>query len=295
MSDVRGKPAVLGLGTAAFAPGYGLGDDARPASDEARLRVLSEALARGIGYIDTSHHYGDAEVLLGRVGALVRARRARLCAKFTADDSLDVVRRTLARLDMSAVDTIMLHSARGTQFTDARVEAFMGTLKDEGLAGRTGASTYGIRDAELALTRGWMDAVQVEHSILHPSVVAAVTARKRAGQEVVVRSVLCKGLLTARRSHLAGVSPAILDAVDRLEALALAWGFSSLPELGIRYALDTPGVDVVLVGIATAEELRTALAAADRPPLGAAQREALGSFDRSDDPWVHPERWEVIR
>lgn len=292
---MRDKPAVLGLGTASFAPGYGLGDDARHATDQARLHVLSEALARGIGYIDTSHHYGDAEALVGRLGHLVRARRLRLCAKFTAADSLVVVRRSLARLAVDAVDTIMLHSARGAQLTDARVEAFMAALKREGLAVRTGASTYGVPDAELAVTRGWVDAIQIEHSILHPAVVAAVTSRKRADQEIVVRSVLCKGLLTKRRSHLAHASPSILDAVDRLEALALGWGFASLPELSIRYALDTPGVDVVLVGIATSEELQTALAAVNRTPLGATQLEVLASFDRSGDPWVHPERWEVAR
>lgn len=287
--------AVLGLGTASFAPGYGLGDDAHAAADETRLRVLSEALARGIGYIDTSHHYGDADALLGRVSALVRARRVRLCAKFTAADSLDVVRRTLARLAVDAVDTMMLHSARGVQLTDRRVEALMAALKGEGLTLRTGASTYGIPDAELALTRGFTDVLQVEHSILHPAVVAAVTSRKRPGQEIVVRSVLCKGLLTTRRAHLTGVSAVILDAVERLESLALAWGFGSLPELAIRYALDTPGVDVVLVGIATLQELQTALVAAERRPLDAAQRAALASFDASADPWVHPEQWAVAR
>jgi aryl-alcohol dehydrogenase-like predicted oxidoreductase len=293
--DGRDKPAVLGLGTASLAPGYGLGDHAHAGADAGRLRVLGEALARGIGYIDTSHHYGDADDLVGQAAALVRARGGRLCAKFTAADSLDVVRRTLTRLAVDAVDTVMLHSAHSADLTDARVEALLATVKREGLTVRTGASTYGIRDAEVALARPWMDAIQVEHSILHPAVVAAIAPRKRADQELVVRSVLCKGLLTIRRAHLAGVSPAVIDAVERLDALAAEWGFAGLPELAIRFALDTPGVDVVLVGIATPDELQTALAAAERNPLAATQLAALAAFDCSADPWVHPEQWAAIR
>jgi aryl-alcohol dehydrogenase-like predicted oxidoreductase len=40
----------------------------------------------------------------------------------------------------------------------------------------------------------------------------------------------------------------------------------TLPELAIRFALDTPGLDVVLVGIGSPEELATAVAARDRAP-----------------------------
>lgn len=293
MKGSRATETALGLGTASFAPGYGLGDGPATSGDDERLLLINEALASGIRYIDTSHHYGAAETLVGRVGPLVRARGVRVCAKFTAADSPDVVRRTLHRLDAGAVDTIMLHTASVGQLTDPRVAAFMDELKSANVTARTGASTYGVDDAVLALTLPWMDAIQIEHSILHPAVAAAVVREKRPNQELVVRSVLCKGLLTPRRAHLTGVSGAIMETVARLETLAVTWGFASLPELAIRFALDTPGVDVVLVGVTTHDELRTAIAATERRPLSAAQLGVLAGFDRSADPWVHPERWEV--
>jgi aryl-alcohol dehydrogenase-like predicted oxidoreductase len=154
----------------------------------------------------------------------------------------------------------------------------------------TGASTYGAGDARLALVQSWCDVVQVEHSVLNPSVVRALAGVKRPGQEIAARSVLCKGLLTARRRHATDLDGALAARLDRLEAQALDWGFS-LPELAIRFALDTPGVDIVLVGVSNLTELDVALAATQRPPLEPWQREALAEFDRGQDDWVHPERW----
>lgn len=260
-----------------------------------REALLRDALSGGIDYVDTSLHYGDAEALLGRLSGLVRERGVRVCEKFTPGERLWALPGSLARLGLDRVDTILLHSARGGQLVDADVEAWMMTLKSSGVARRTGASTYGAEDARFALGLSWVDTVQVEHSILNPSVVGAISTARRATQEIVARSVLCKGLLTPRRRTVDGISPSLREGLDRLESGALDWGFASLAELAIRFALDTAGVDVVLVGVATRDELQTALAAAAHPPLDADQLESLKAFDYSDDPWVHPERWELVR
>ena len=187
----------------------------------------------------------------------------------------------------------MLHSARAEDIRRPAVADRMAQMKRDGRAVRTGASTYGIDNACRTLEQSWGDAVQVEHSILNPSVVAALEHRKRPHQQIVVRSVLCKGLLTARRAHAALGDRRMATTLDDLEACALGWGFGSLAELAIRFALDTGAVDVVLVGIATRAELAVAMSAASRPPLDAAQRAALGAFDRSAEDWTHPERWTV--
>jgi aryl-alcohol dehydrogenase-like predicted oxidoreductase len=132
--------------------------------------------------------------------------------------------------------------------------------------------------------------VQVEHSVLNPSVVSAIVGSRRADQIIVGRSVLAKGLLTARREADAAMVAALASTLDSLQDRASAWGFS-LPELAIRFALDTSGIDVIVVGISTREEIETALNATKRQPLTAAQMKELASFDRSAEPLVHPERW----
>jgi aryl-alcohol dehydrogenase-like predicted oxidoreductase len=163
-------------------------------------------------------------------------------------------------------------------------------VKREHLARRTGASTYGVDNARTALAQAWCDVVQVEHSLVNPSVVAALSRAKQPGQEIVARSVLCKGLLTSYRHEVAHLAADAEAWLTRLERLAVQWGFT-LAQLAIRFALDTPGIDVVLVGIASVADLDDAVATAARPPLAAWQLDELREFDRSHEDWTHPERW----
>jgi aryl-alcohol dehydrogenase-like predicted oxidoreductase len=285
------EPARLGLGTAPFIPGYGVGQ--RPASVVGPAALLRACLDAGFDYVDTSVDYGDAEALLGSVVSLLHERKVRVCAKVPVRYWPDGVGDALRRLRRDAVDTLMLHSARSVDIVAPGMAQTMEQLKRERRTARTGASTYGIDDALCALDQPWGDAVQVEHSVVNPSVVAALAPCKRPEQEIVARSVLCKGLLTARRGHAFVTDRRAMATLDELENRALAWGFASLAELAIRFALDTPGVDVVLLGIANRDELAVAISAAARPPLDARQRAALAEFDRSTEDWTHPERWTV--
>lgn len=294
MGDVVAE-SRLGLGTATFIAGYGLGQVASPAKPDDRLDLLRAALDAGIRYVDTSPDYADVERLLGCLAPEVARRQVRVCVKITAAQWAGGLEASLGRLGLPAVDSLMLHSSTAVHLEDGRIGEDFAPLKARGLIRRAGASTYGEDDAVLAIAQPWCDAVQIEHSILNPAVVAAVASRKHAGQELVVRSVLCKGLLTPRRHYLPGLETDVVEALDRLENLALAWGFGGLAELAIRFALDTPAVEVVLIGVATRTELATALAAAARPPLARDQMRALAGFDRSASAWTHPERWEALR
>jgi aryl-alcohol dehydrogenase-like predicted oxidoreductase len=260
---------------------------------QAQLGSLRSAIESGIGYIDTAAAYDGVEALLGEVADFLRLRCVRLCTKLTVYELDHDLAASLTRLKCDRVDTLLLHNARRSDLVDNRVADWMVQTKRQGHASLTGASTYGAEDAQLALEQLWCDVVQVEHSILNPSVVRILAALKRTGQEIVVRSVLCKGLLTARRHHATHLGTALAVTLDRLETRASEWGFS-LPELAIRFALDTPGVNIVLVGMSSLTELETALAAARYAPLEPWQMESLAEFDCSFEDWSHPERWGLL-
>jgi aryl-alcohol dehydrogenase-like predicted oxidoreductase len=277
--------AVLGIGTATFLPGYGLPSAAGdPVANDPGL--LRHAVAAGVRYIDTAAGYGDGETAVA--GALHHVDGVRICTKIAATGTLDDIRRSIARLGRTP-DTILVHSAGRAQIESAPAVAELHRAKAGGLTTRIGASTYGADDAAMALAQPWLDVVQVEYSILNQSVVAAV-ARTHPAQEVVVRSVLCKGLLTGRRHAAPHLAAQVQDAIDGIEACAREWGYG-LETLAIRFALDTPDVDVVLVGVSTREELDAAIAAAAAPPLTHDQFRQVAAFDRRDADAVHPERW----
>lgn len=292
MAETAARTACLGLGTAPFIADYSI-DGAPGPVDPAGL--LADCVEAGVRYVDTSAHYGEVETLLGAHRPLLERHRARLCVKVGVRDWPQGIDEALVRLDVERVDTVMIHSARGAALRDPRIADVMARVKAAGRSARTGASTYGIDDARYVLEQPWGDAVQTEHSILNPSVARAIGPGKRAGQEIVVRSVLCRGLLTARRHEAPRVGDdEVMTMLERLDALAAAWGFGDLAELAIRFALDSPSVDVVLVGIASLAELKVAMAASARPPLTGRQLDALREFDHSAEDWTHPERWTAV-
>lgn len=280
--------SILGLGTATFLSGYGLGSSGVGGTEGASL--IREAVAKGIVYVDTAVAYGDAESLLGEIVEIMNARRVRVCTKLVLSDLSGGLDFSLKRLRCAFVDTVLLHSAKRAELVDRSVLRAFGEMRKNRQVTHTGASTYGAEDAIVAMEQPWCDVLQVEHSILNPSVVRAVVPLLRFDQELVARSILCKGLLTERRRHLPATFSVIVAAVERLEGVAREWGYT-LPELAIRFALDTSGVNVVLVGVSSEAELETALRARDREPLSPEQMEALEKFDCSESDCVHPERW----
>lgn len=278
--------AILGLGTAVFLPGYGVGGQG--VSDPAAF--LTRAFNRGITYVDTAAGYGSSEDWLGAVSDVVRCAGVRVCTKLVARELSSRIPDSLKRLHTERVDTMLVHSAGRPELVDCDVASAMDGAKARGLIAHAGASTYGIENAQVALDQPWCDSVQVEFSILNPSVVRALAATRRRDQEIVVRSVLAQGMLTSSASRASRVPASAAAVLDRLEAKATDWGLN-LEQLAIRFALDMAAIDVVLVGVANERELAVALSAAAAPPLDARQLEQLAEFDHSHEDWTHPERW----
>ena len=275
-------PATLGIGTATFRPDYG-----NVPGRDAGERLLRAALDGGVRYLDTAADYGDGERAIG----CVAGDGVRVCTKLPAAATLDDVAASTARLGR-APDTILMHSAGAEQMAAAPIVGVLREAKARGLVQRIGASTYGVDNARHALQQPWCDAVQVEYSVLNQSVMRGIS-RRASGQEIVVRSVLCRGLLTARPPQSPRLPARAQDAIDALAGYARDWN-RGIEELAIRVALDTPGVDVVLVGVGTDDELEIALRAAASRPLTIGEWDRLAALDRSDEDVTHPERWKAL-
>jgi aryl-alcohol dehydrogenase-like predicted oxidoreductase len=279
--------ATLGIGTATFLPGYGPTATGRPGPG-----LLIEAVKAGIRYVDTAAAYGGAEAAIGQVADALLSADVRVATKVsrtavTPEGVQASAGASLARLRMSRLDTVLAHS-----FDTDQLDLLSPTLVDlrtSGRVARVGASTYGVEDA-VAAASSWCDTVQVEFSIVNQSVVTAIREQVRRRVEVVARSVLCKGLLTPSGAMLS-VPDDVRDVLARLGHIASRLGMDQTA-LAIRFALDTPGIDVVLVGVSDEAELQAALSAWRRPSLTGAEYTEIANFDRSDTNWSHPELWQ---
>jgi aryl-alcohol dehydrogenase-like predicted oxidoreductase len=283
------KPG-LGLGTATLIANYGLG---QAVGIRSPMELLHRAIQSGIKYVDTAPAYDDAEILLGELQPTLRSNSVRVCTKVDARNTdlslIASVQSSLLRLQCDSVDTLLVHSATEEVLSRKQVIDALTDTKQAGRAENVGASTYGERSAEIAFRADWCDVIQIEFSILNQSVIKGIPS-DRGEKEIVARSVLCKGLLTDRRKLLPDLPAAVARRIDELDRLADRWGFT-LPELGIRFALDSPKIDIALVGLTNEEELTTALLALSRPQLSQKQIEMLSEFDCSSFDCVHPERW----
>jgi aryl-alcohol dehydrogenase-like predicted oxidoreductase len=295
-----GRAAQLGLGTAALAVPYGAPGAGRPPSgpDEAR-RTIAMALDAGIAFIDTAPAYGEAEAL---VGAAAGARACRIATKLAIPDggwdalddaavraavdaSVDASRRALRR---DRLDVVQLHNATPSLLARDALVGRLRELQDGGAIATVGASVYG-EAAGLAAVES-VDLVQVALSALdrraQRRVLPAATA---AGVEVVVRSALLRGVLSAAGARLADDPhfAALHDAADAFRrAAGVAW--DALPGAAVAYALARPGVGCVLLGPRDGAELAELLAAAEGDPTAPAG--TAWHRDVPDD-LLDPSRW----
>jgi aryl-alcohol dehydrogenase-like predicted oxidoreductase len=234
------------------------------------------------------------------VGTKVRLRPEDLAdVRGAVTASLDA---SLARLGMERVDILHLHNtianAGGGELISARqvvdevVPAF-DALRRAGKIGFPGVTAIGDTAAlGQVIDACGFGSAQVVYNMLNPSAggarpsglsgqdYAALLDRCRtAGTGVVGIRILAGGALSgsAERHPIAGAPPAPIGsaasyALDveharRLLPLVEEGYAGSLAEAAVRFAIGQPGIGTILVGMATPDQFRHALAAVRKGPL----------------------------
>jgi aryl-alcohol dehydrogenase-like predicted oxidoreductase len=283
----------IGLGLAALGrPGYiniGHEDDLSAgrgvAEMEARAHaVLDEAWAAGVRYFDAARSYGRGEEFLAHwltargidpaEGTIGSKWGYVYTAGWRADaETHEIKDHSLANLRLQAaesraflgdhLDLYQIHSATidSGVLDDHAVLEQLARLKGEGL--RIGLSLSGPRQAQ-ALRKAMevhvagerlFDCVQATWNLLEPSAGPALAEARALGMGIIVKEALANGRLTARNED-----PAFAAARRALEVEADRLG-TTLDGLALAAVLARPWADVVLSGAATAEQLRSNLAA----------------------------------
>lgn len=286
----------LVLGTAQFGDGYGVMNTAGALTDAAVADICNTALQSGVELFDSSRYYGDAQ---RRLGALIDpSRRPRYISKFGLDgdgtpDIGQLLSQILNDLRVESLAGLLFH--RVQDLRDARTPGVCEALREaraRGIVERIGASVYDLADFETALEAiPDFDLVQLPGNVLdrrlldHP----LLTEFHQRGGVVHVRSAYLQGVLLTPPGNvpenLAGLRP----VVTRIRTFAEQRGLP-LIELLLGFLKHHPVVDAVVVGAATAREMRETVAAW-------AQAAAL-DFDvpMVDHALLDPRRWnEAVR
>lgn len=260
--------------------------------DEVRM-AMRTAWEAGINFFDTADAYGDghAETVLGKFIATISRDEVIVATKvfnhYNPDGSrhpdlspahiAERCEASLKRLGVETIDLYLLH------FFDpltplADVTGALEQLRKEGKIRHYGTSNFTVEQLRAARKFGAYNVTQPAYSLLNHSLEADLFPYCQAEEVgVMVYSPMHKGLLTGkyagnesftdfRKNHpdFQGERFArIAGAVRGLKPLAERYGLT-IYQLILTATLMHPGIDVAVVGIKTAVQIREAAGAMGR-------------------------------
>ena len=258
----------LGLGTAPLA-----GEE--PGADRRARSAVEEALVAGIDYFDTAPLYGvgSAERRLGRGLAGVPRASYRVSTKagrrvagdrveydFSADGIARSVEDSLTRLGLDRVDIVHLHDP-DNHVRQALDEAYpvLDDLRRQGVIGGIGIGMNSPEIPARFVRETDLDVVLIagRHTLLDRSAADdLLTAAADRGVAVVVGGVFNSGILAGRSTYdYRPASPEIVGHAEQLAKVCASYDVS-LKAAAMRFPTTHPAVTTVLIGCATAAEVR---------------------------------------
>ncbi|MBR4673788.1 MAG: aldo/keto reductase [Victivallales bacterium] len=262
------KTSRLVLGTVQFGLNYGIANTHGKPSDEQVADILSAAYHAGIRLIDTAASYGESEQVLGRVLKRlglgdkmclvskippISPEMTRTEGEAMIDASLE---KSLKNLGVPSLYAILFHREENLDYLPV-----LRKWQKKGVVRFVGTSVDGMLPPGI----GDCDAVQIPSNVLDRRFLPLIETTDRKVR-VFVRSVYLQGLLLMPEEkipeHLQGVVPIRRTLTKLAEDAGIA-----LSELCMRYLLSFPGVEGVLTGVDTVEQLEMNIALAERGAL----------------------------
>ena len=264
LGRTKEKVSILGLGTAPVGEG--------PPGVEEGIRIFSEAIDRGVTYIDTARIYGNAEEILGHI---IPKRRDKLfvVSKVSTDNAVRAeqsLNESLRRLKTDYLDLVHVHS--------------IGSKRIDRVLAKDGALEYLLKQKE----RGKIRFIGISGHNRPPNFVRML----QTDQIDVVMCVINHAdrniydfeskVLTKAKEHNVGCAAMKVYAGikggfrnHRSGYIGCATEPAYLPQ-ALAYALDLEGVSVAVVGPYTVEQaIQNVQFARKYKPLSQEQRASL--------------------
>ncbi|WP_028608768.1 aldo/keto reductase [Paenibacillus harenae] len=281
----------------------GLGCMSLGTDKQMAVRLVHEALDRGIQFLDTADLYDDGrneeivgEALKGRRSDVILAtkvgnRKEPGKQGWTWDPSKayikSAVKDSLRRLQTDYIDLYQLHGGTLDDPVAETIEAFE-ELKREGAI-----RYYGISSIRPNVIREYaklsdMVSVMSQYSILDrrpEETVLPLLAEK--GVSVIARGPVAKGILTsggdgkAEKGYLDYSGAEAASLRGELLRLSRSGGFTDLAHLAIRYALANPAVATVIPGASTLKQLLVNAEAGSARPLAREEWDAIRAISKA--------------
>ena len=284
------KVSLLSLGSGgARSLGQALGH-----TQHQQTTLVRRALDLGINLVDTSAHYGDAEIILGRALKGVPRNSYFLTTKWLALEDgklvpdpnllLEGINRSLSRLQTDYVDVLMFHGPLPAEYHDVidKVYPAMYTLLEKGKCRSVGISTrYRVDPAQVTAKMALenhpelFDVVMVKYGILNQhaademlplaiehdvGVMNMATIRDKLPDQKLLEQLIKQW---KEDGH---IPPGSIPENDPLRWLVHD-DVDSVISAGYKFGADHPAISTVITGTASVSHLESNAAALANPML----------------------------
>ncbi|WP_424096627.1 aldo/keto reductase [Moorena producens] len=285
----------LALGTVQFGLPYGVANQQGQVSLEEANAILNQAWSAEIDTLDTAIAYGSSEQRLGDMGVnhwrivskLPSLPEGQTNVPVWVEQSLE---ESLKRLKIDKLYGLLLHRPKDLLSSQGQtLYNSLCALKERGWVQKIGISIYGPEELEALVAEFEFDMVQAPFNVLDRRLIQSgwLARLHQSGVEVHVRSMFLQGLLL--------MAPAARPVqFGRWNTLWHQWqqwlADTNLTPLQacLRFGLNQPGIDRVLVGVDSLVQFQEILEAAtgDIP-------EFPDTLYCDDLDLINPARWQL--
>ncbi|WP_433941473.1 aldo/keto reductase [Paenibacillus lautus] len=270
------------------------------------VKLIHEALDRGVNFLDTADLYdeGRNEELVGQavqgrredviIATKVGNRRVPGQEGWVWDPSKDyiksAVKDSLRRLGTDYIDLYQLHGGTLDDPIEETIEAFE-ELKREGWIRYYGISSIRPNVIREYVAKSHIVSVMSQYSILDRRPEETVLdLLEENGISAIARGPVARGILSdrgqakAEKGYLDYSKQELLDVLKKLEAFGKGLDLS---QLAIRYALAHAAVACTIPGASSLEQLLHNLAAGDMKALSPQDIQSIQAISRANQYEAH--------
>ena len=310
------KISKMTLGTVQLGLSYGVNNTAGMPTKERSFAILDAAYEGGVTVLDTSDDYGKSEEVIGSYLKENPDKHFDICTKFkvTGETSKNIYNSlknfalaSCKKLSIDRVPIFMSHTEKNyIDYGDKLIEA-LNELKKEGIIVNSAISLSNKDEFERIIDCGGFEAVQIPLNILDNKEIQNGLVKKAsdAGIAVFVRSVYLQGLFfrkkedflvqnpNAPKLKLQEMNEKVLPVIERVREFADELNIS-VAQLAMSFIKDTYGVDSLVVGSETPEQVKSNLEMFNQPTLSEdILAKILNEFKDVDPFVISPWMWEV--
>jgi aryl-alcohol dehydrogenase-like predicted oxidoreductase len=261
-------------------------------------RILTRAASAGLSLLDTAPSYGTSEEVLGRCLPDPAAFRIvtktpvfkAASAPFSAIDVESTFRQSLHKLAQRRLYGLLVHHAEDLlAATGPRLWETLEHLKSQGLVEKIGVSVYRPQQIEDVLKTYKIDLIQVPVNVLDQRLLqrGLLSGLKRRNVEVHGRSVFLQGVLLMPLDRLPPHLDKAKTLLEEYHRFAKEQGLTPV-QAAVRFALEQPELDSVLVGANSLAELNQILQEPEAAPRGPLD---WSRFACKQEALIDPSRW----